>query len=257
MKAFRAEMAQLFARDGEDGRNRRLAAVSPFPKTCFLLAFLVLVVSFPRHAACGCALFAVFPFAAAHLGGYSARGLLRRSLMALPFVLCAGLANLFFDRTPTVLFPGMSISGGVMSFAVLVCKTLASTGLVLLLASSTSPSGISGALLRLRLPCVFVLQIQLLLRYLPMTIVEARLVAHAYLLRNPGRSVIPMRDWGRVAGQLFVRCMVRADAVYHAMQCRLFHAGKPLPGNELGSLKEWGVCLVLLFILSVLRMSLA
>lgn len=252
MKPFRTELAQTLAHD-EDRGGRRLSGVSPFPKTCFVLAFLVLTVSFPRYAALGCTLFALFPYVAAHMGGYSAASLLRKSALALPFVLCAGIANLFFDRTPLAFAGSVHLPGGVVSLWALVAKTLATTGLVLLLAESTSIAGISGALLRLRLPCVFVLQIQLLLRYLPITAEEARLIAHAYLLRNPGCRVIPVRDWGHVAGQLFVRCVFRADAVYQAMQCRLFHAGRPLSKGEAGTRDEWIACLTLFLLLLLFR----
>lgn len=68
--------------------------------------------------------------------------------------------------------------------------------------------------LRLCLPCVFVLQLQLLLRYLPVTAEEARLLVHAYLLRNPGCSIVPVWDWGVLQGSCSSgACIVRMRAI--------------------------------------------
>ena len=222
-----------------------------------MLGFLILTVSFGRRAWCGCTLFAVVPYLLARAGGVSPVVLLRRASLALPFVLCAGAANLFFDREPVAVGAGLTLPGGVVSFWVLIAKTLAATGMVLLLAAVTSISGISGALVRLRVPCILILQIQLLCRYLLLTAEEARNLCNACLLRNPGCRIVPVRDWGTLCGRLFLRSVERANAVYRAMQCRLFHAGEPFPPGETGTAGEWCGVGAFLLVFVFLRWSLA
>ena len=234
-------------------RRGVFARISPLLKVCFVAGFLVLTVSFGRYNWFGCTVFAGVPFLLASTGGVAVGRLLCRAALALPFVLCAAAANLFFDREPVMIAAGLSLPGGVVSFWVFAAKTLATTGMVLLLAATTSISGISGALARLRVPCILILQIQLLCRYLVLTAEEAKNLANGYFLRNPGCRVIPVREWGMLCGRLFLRSVERADAVYRAMQCRLFHAGEALPVGERGSLWEWSAAFFLFGILCILR----
>lgn len=234
-----------------------LSRLSPLPKVCFVLGFLILTVSFGRYEWAGCTIYAGTPFLLARIGGLSPVRLLRRSALALPFVLCAGAANLFFDREPAPFIAGLSLPGGLLSFWVLAAKTLATTGMVLLLAESTSLTGISGALTHLHVPCLLILQIQFLCRYLVLTAEEARTLACGCFLRNPSCRILPVRDWGMLCGRLFLRSVERAEAVYRAMQCRLFRAGEPLPAGETGSAAEWCGCLLLFSLLGFLRGALS
>lgn len=235
----------------------RFFTFSPLPKVVFLLFFLVLTISWGRYDWLGSTLFAGVPFLLASLGGVPVVGLLRRAIWALPFVLCAAGANLFFDRELIEVLEGVSLPGGVISFEVIVAKTLATTGMVLLLTATTTLTDISGALAQLRVPCILILQIQLLCRYLVLTAQEARNLSHGYFLRNPSCRIIPVRDWGMLFGRLFLRSVERANAVYQAMQCRLFYAGKPLKKSGIGTWGEWVIGLLLLGFFGLLRWGVA
>lgn len=212
--------------------------IAPLPKVCFVLGFLLLTVSFGHYALAGTVLFALTPFLLAAAGRIPVGVLFCRALAALPFVLCAGIANLFFDRLP-VSFYGLTVPGGLLSLLVLTAKTLASVGMVLLLAATTSMQDIAGSLTRLHVPCLLILVLQLLYRYLFLLAEEAVNMRNAYFLRNPDCRVIPVREWGTLTGRLFIRSVERADSVYAAMQCRLFRAGAPLRSGRQGSWNEW------------------
>ena len=242
-------LPEFFPGTGCPASRGPLSVLSPLPKVCFVLGFLILSVSFHRYDWLGSTVFAGVPFLLALSNGISPVKLLRGALPALPFVLCAGTANLFFDREAVESAAGLTLPGGLLSFWVLGCKTLAAAGMVLLLAATTTLSGISGALTRLHVPCILILQIQLLCRYLLLTAEEARNLANGYFLRNPRCRLLPVRDWGMLCGRLFLRSVERADAVYQAMQCRLFHAGDALPSGAGGSFGEWGICIFLFAIL--------
>lgn len=233
-----------------------LSRVSPLPKVSLVIWFLVLTVSFGRYAWAGCVVFAALPLALAASGRLGVWRLFRRSCLSLPLVLCAGLANVWYDRAAVAVSCGVSVPGGVVSLVALCAKALATTGMVLVLSGTTTLSDISGALVRLRVPCLLVLQIQLLCRYLLLTAVEARNLANAYLLRSPGRRSIPVGDWGMLCGRLFLRSVGRANAVYRSMQCRLFRADRPLAASARGTLGEWLVCVALGLALGALRFCL-
>jgi len=144
-----------------EGFLRRL---SPLPKVCFALGFLALVVSFGRYGWRGCVVFALLPFLAAALGGISLAWLGRRALLALPFVLCAGVANLFFDHRPVEVWNGAEVPGGVVSLVVLIAKTAAAVGVALTLSASTRIGEMAGAMAFFRVPCILILQFQLVLK---------------------------------------------------------------------------------------------
>lgn len=226
---------------------------APLPKVAFTAAYVVLTVSFGRYDWIGAMAFAPFPFMAAAVESARLRPLLLRTLAALPFVCCAALANCFFDREMIEVLPGLALPGGTVSLAVLTAKTFGTVGMVLLLSSTTAASELAGALAALRVPCMLVLQLQLMLRYLPLVIEEARNSATAYFLRSPGRRAIPVGDWGKVAGRLFVRSFERANAVYRSMQCRLFDARAPLPATRRATASDWAGTAVLIAIFGILR----
>jgi len=226
--------------EDERGPFRHFA---PVPKVVLLVGFLALIVSFGRYDWAGTFSLALVPYILAILGGLSPWFILKRACVALPFVLCAGAANCFFD-SPT---------GGAISLGVLAAKTFGTVGGVLLLTLTTSMSGITGALAALRVPCLLILQIQFMFRYLLLAMEEAQRVTSAYRLRNPECGLIPMRDWGQLAGQLFIRTVRRGNAVYAAMQCRLFSARTPVSEAQRARKREWGVVLLLLLAFGAVR----
>ena len=224
----------------ERGAFRHFA---PIPKVVLLVGYLVLVVSFERYDWRGTLILALVPYVLAVLGGLSPWFILKRACVALPFVLCAGGANFFFD----------SPANAGISLGVLTAKTFGTVGGVLLLTLTTSMSGITGALAALRVPCLLILQIQLMFRYLILAMEEALHITNAYHLRNPECRLIPVRDWGQLAGQLFIRTVRRGNGVYAAMQCRLFSARKVVSEVRRTRTREWLVVFVLLLAFGCVR----
>ena len=226
--------------------------LSPLPKVVFTIGHLILTVSIGPYDWCATLIFAIVPYFLAALGGVSPIRLLKLAVLATPLVLCAGIGNCFFDVNAQFFVYNWPISGGLVSLFVLSGKTLSSVGIALLLGATTPMSQISRALTSLRVPCLFVLQIQLLFRYLLLTLEEARNVLDAYALRNPDRKIIPVQEWGPLVGQLFVRTVRRSNMVYLAMQCRLFSARNPLPGARPATVFQWLAVGAVLAVLAVL-----
>lgn len=229
------------------------SSISPMPKVTGVICFIVLAVSIGRYDWFEGMFFALIPFVLAGLGKLNVLALVRKSARALPFVLCAGFANCFFDRTPFSVLGVFEVTGGWVTLFVLILKTLATVGMMLLLSASTPFKDLSSALSRLGMPRIMVLQLQLTFRYLEIVAVEGRNSVIAYRLRNPDARLIPLGDWGGLVGHLFLRSLERANGVYRAMECRLFLAGGTLPRSREASFSEWCGCIVFVFALVVIR----
>ena len=216
-----------------------LGDVSPLAKILTACAYLVLAVSFRIHDIVGTTVFATLPFAFAAICRISPLFLLKRAALALPFILFAGLANCWYDRAAVAVLPGMALPGGIVALLTMICKTLGTVATIALLSATTSISDISKALSSLHVPCIIVLQIQLLFRYLLLSFEEARTVTTAYHLRAPSSRKIPLRNWGAIIARSFLRAAQRGDTIYLAMQCRLFDARRPLPKAKRPTPREW------------------
>lgn len=240
----------LYNAASEESPLRRVASL---PKVIFLIVFLILTISFGRYDWIGSALFALVPLVLARAGGMSPLRLLSRMSAAWPFVLCAGIANCFFDRAPVEILSGTTAPGGFISLVVLIGKTTAAIGMTLLLAATTPMDEITKALATLRVPRILILQLQFTFRYLGVLVDEARNAVNAYRLRNPRCRRIPFRDWGILVGRLFLRTLQRADAIHAAMQCRLFRLDSPLPPGKRTRPSEWLGTLLAVTVLIIAR----
>jgi cobalt/nickel transport system permease protein len=153
--------------------------------------------------------------------------LLKRFCVALPFCLFAGGANLFFDRETAFLLFGISVSFGFVSLATVLLKAWLCVMAALLLVSTTRFSELTRGLLRLRVPQVFVIVLEMTYRYVGVLWEEARSMYAAYALRggNRGRrGGVEMRHMGGFLGMLLLRSFDRAERIYRAMKSRGYGA---------------------------------
>ena len=161
---------------------------APLPKVCFTILFLVLTVSFSRYALAGTVLFATMPFLLAAAAKLPVSVLLFRIIPALPFILCTGIANLFFDHAQVAVF-SLELSGGTVALLVLIAKTLASVGMVLVLTSTTAFRDLAGALRCLHVPCLLILVLQQLFRYLALLAPERLFHAQSGMQNHPAQGM--------------------------------------------------------------------
>jgi cobalt/nickel transport system permease protein len=189
-------------------------------KLIVTLAFTVSVASFPGTVVIALVPFAAYPVILAAGGGVPLRLLARRLVVVLPFALALGAANPLLDRTPALAVSGIVISGGWMSLAGIVCRTLLIVSAALCLTALTGFDGICGALERLRFPRSFVLQLRLMFRHLSTLSDEMSRILLAYGLRSGRNRGVAPREWGNVAGSVLVRTLDRAERIHAAMLVR-------------------------------------
>ncbi len=240
--------------------SNALAAVSPDARVIFALFFIILIVSFGRYDLTGTGVFALLAFLLAQccLGGRMTGKIFLRVLAAMPFVVCAGLANCFFDRSVHSL-GGWELNGGTVALIVMMLKTAGAAGMALILAFSTPFDEISGVLCRWHVPPVLVLQLELMFRYISVLSGEGAAMVKAYFLRSNGLRRIRLADFGTLAGGLFLKSHERSKNVYAAMQCRLFEydrsgrcGGGAFRAGE-GSWKKQALLIFCLVLLGMMR----
>lgn len=195
--------------------------LDPRAKLLTTLAFVVLVMSFGRYEIEALLPFALFPLAIFSLAGLPARPLLAALLSAAPFAVVVGAFNPIFDRETVAVVGGLEVSGGWVSFASILLRFLLTVSAALLLVATTGMYRTGLALERLGVPRAFVLQLLFVFRYTFVLREEAAALARAYRLRSYGRPV-RVALFGRLAGNLLLRTLDRAQRVHRAMVCRGF-----------------------------------
>ncbi len=204
----------------------RLHAVA---KLATAVAFIGALASFDRYEVVRLLPFVFYPVVLFAASRVPVGVVARRILYVLPLILFIGVFNPIFDQR-LFMVGGQAITGGWLTFASLVLKSVFSVAAALLLMATTGMDGIACALRTLRVPRIFVLQLVLTYRYIGVLLEEAGRSYRAYRLRAPGQKGIHPRAWGSFAGMLLLRTFERARRVYDAMLCRRFdgeyHTGR-------------------------------
>ena len=212
------ENLQVYA---ENKRNP-LNALNPIVKIVLLLTYVLLVVSCKRNDIFPLIMLSMIPVITFSFIDVPAREIFLRIGIALPFALFACVWNIFLDKE--ILFTALNIAftGGVISFIVIIIKTILSVSMVLALSATTKMTDISVALKKMKMPEILITQLLLTYRYLLLLFSEAFSVSTAANLRSGNRKYIKMKDTGVVIGTLLLKSISRAERVYTAMTLRGF-----------------------------------
>lgn len=212
-----------------DSCVHRLLAVT---KVALLLAYLLAVVSFGRYDVSGLAPMFAYPVLMCALAGLPFWKIMRKSLVALPFVAFVGISNIIFDRLPAFYIAGFAVTYGMTSCASLMLKALLSVSAALIAISTTELVHMCSAMIALKAPRALAVQLLLTYRYISVLVTEAGNMLTAYHLRGSRQRGVRLADSGSLVGQLLLRSFARAERIYEAMKCRGFtgdlflHSGK-------------------------------
>lgn len=201
-------------------RDQWVNHIHPLVKLCLTMFYIALTVSFSKYDLSGVILMGVYPAALFVLGEIPFRDSIRRLRVVLPLVCFVGVLNPFFDKIPIVRVGGLVLTSGMISMATLMFKGVYSVLASYLLIATTSIDKICYAMRLMKIPTVVVTQIQLSYRYVTVLLGEAGRIMQAYSLRAPGQRGVHFKVWGSLAGQLLLRSMDKANAVYESMVLR-------------------------------------
>lgn len=232
-----------------DTRLHRLDARAKVLVTAF---FIILIISHDRYEITALFPFFIFPAAMIASGNLPCGYIVRKILLLCPFVIVVGIFNPFFDRTVLVQVGPLAISGGWLSFASIMLRSILTVGSAFILLSLTGFTGICRALEQLGMPRPFAVQLLFLYRYIFVLTEEGGRAARARQLRSCGKKGLGINSFATLIGHLLLRTWQRAERVHVAMLSRgfdgSFHTSRvsSFGAGEIFFILGWGLLLLLL-----------
>ena len=215
----RLELRELDDLAAEDSPVPRL---NPLCKLLVTVFYIVTVVSFPKYDLSGLVIMVLYPVVLFQAAGIPVSLCFHKLRVVLPLVCAVGLVNPFLDHTPLIPLGTLTITGGVVSMVTLMLKGVFSLMASFLLIATTSIDTLCAALRMLHVPDIFTTLLLLTYRYIGVMIEEVSIMTESYSLRAPGQKGIHISAWGSFLGQLLLRSMDRAEALYQSMLLRGF-----------------------------------
>lgn len=196
--------------------------LDPRAKVLATLVFIVSVVSFGRYELSAMIPFFIFPACVIGLGDLPAGYLVRKIALLCPLALAVGMFNPVFDRTVLLQLGPIGITGGWISCASIVVRTVLTGSAALILVAVTGFPAICRAMERLGMPAAFAVQLLFLYRYLFVLTEEGGRASRARELRSFGKKGRGMASYASLLGHLLLRTWLRAERIHMAMLARGF-----------------------------------
>jgi len=200
-------------------------------KALVTLAFVAVVMSFPRREISALMPFLLYPVVLTSAGRIPARHIFRKLLVAAPFAVLVAIFNPVLDRQPVNIAGPFVMTGGWISFSSVVLRFVLTAWAALALVACTGMNRLCAGLEQLGVPRVFVVQLLFLYRYLFVVADEAAKMTRALELRSGEKRAMSLRVYGSIVGQLLLRSVDRAQRVYRAMKARGFDGEIRLPDS--------------------------
>ena len=253
--------------DRYEARDSLLHRLDPRVKVVVTLLFILSNVLLPDGAWPAYLAAWFFLLLAVSLARLSPLFVLRRSLLALPFVLAA-VSVLFTVPGETRLSwqigtLSLTVSDqGLIRFGSILVRSWLSVQMAILLTATTQFPDLMHALRHLKVPALLVAIIAFMYRYLSVLVDEARRLLRAREARSAqgpqgtaGRSL----RWraqvaGGMVGQLFLRSMERSDRVYGAMVARGYRGQLLTTNPHVMARHDWFVAAGALLLLLTIQL---
>lgn len=203
-------------------KESSIHTIHPLSKLITTFVYLVAIVSFGRYEIVGLLPYVFFPVLIFAFGELPVVPIIKRVLIVEPIIIGICILNPLFDHY-TVVFGGIAISRGWVTFLSILIKSGLTVGVSLLLVATTGMDRLASALRMLKIPKIFVLQLLLTYRYVSVLSEEVFRMQRAYSLRAPEHKGVHRNVWGSFAGQLILRTFERAQRVYQSMSLRGFN----------------------------------
>lgn len=214
---------ELKAMDELAAMDSPVHGMDPLAKLLLTVFYIFVTVSFNKYDITGLFFMLLFPVVAYQIAGIAVHTCFHKLRIVMPLVCAVGLFNPFFDKEIIMYIGSIGISGGVISMLTLMMKGVFCLMASFLLVATTSIEEICRALRRLHFPKMLTSLLLLTFRYISVLLEEVAIMTEAYHLRAPGQKGIHISAWGSFLGQLLLRSMDRAEALYESMELRGFY----------------------------------
>ena len=220
MENMNAKLQEMYALEKLSKNNTFIHRLNPLVKIIVTIIYIGSVVSMDRYSLFRLAPFLSYHFIMMSLAEIPYAMIFKRTIVALPFCMFAGISNLIFDREIFVIAERFVVTAGVISFFTIIIRTFLCVSAVLILVTVTPFYELTGSLIKIHIPYFFVRLIEMVYRYIVVLAEEASTMLTGYRLRNPKAKWPRISESGAFLGQLFIRSFERANRIYSAMACR-------------------------------------
>lgn len=217
---IKSKIQEIYSLEELSAKKTTIHRLHPLVKLMSAFVQIILVVSFSRYELGRLIPFIFYPVILMALSETPWKTVLKRVVLALPFVVIAGVSNVIFDRAVSFTLGGIAVSYGVVSLFSILYRTFLCVTAVLILVAVTPFHQLADQLRRMHVPDIFVTLFEMTYRYLGTLLDEASTMYTAYMLRSTEHKGLQMRHMGSFVGQLLIRSFDRAERVYSAMKCR-------------------------------------
>lgn len=234
---------------------------APDSRVCILVTvlYLCLLLSVPLDHLSQIIWFALYPVITSAIIGIRYSKIFIASLFIIPLLALIGIFNPIFDTRPLLRIGNIVISNGWITFTSIIFRGLFALQSVLILIRAVSFEGLCRGLRRLGIPAFLTDQLLFVFRYISVLLMETITVRRAIDSRGYGKKHLPIRLWGRIVGQLFIRTLDRADKIHQAMLARGFSGTLPegygvrskLNSSDLIFLIGWSGALILMRVYNI------
>lgn len=146
--------------------------------------------------------------------------LMTRMLVFLPFTLMVSIFNPLIETTPVFDYQGITITEGMLSFASIILRSVLSILGAFILITTTPIPTLCHALMKLRVPRLWVNLLMFFYRYTFIFLEELQSSYQTYQLRCGRLSKLRISTWSAIIGHLLVSSIIRAKSIYLAIQYR-------------------------------------
>ncbi|MBN1829849.1 MAG: cobalt ECF transporter T component CbiQ [Deltaproteobacteria bacterium] len=228
MSRLDSAVGSMKDQDRPAGRERTVRCIDPRAMLITTFIYIAVVTSFEKFDLLGLLPLVIYPLFIMELNNLSPGAIGRKLLYVSPCALMIGIFNPLFDNRVVLHLGSLAVSGGWISFTVLMVKFVLTASAALILAAICGFDTLCVALEKLKMPKVFVSQLLFMHRYIFLTADEASRMVRAHSVRSFRRKGMKIKVFGSLCGQLLLRTLDRALRIRHAMVSRGFRGDVPL-----------------------------
>ncbi len=232
-------LREIQAMDELAAMDSPIHRLAPLAKLLVTVAYIFVTVSFSKYDMTGLLIMILYPVAGYQFSLIPVYTCFYKLRIVLPLVCAVGIFNPFFDRGIVMTLGTISVSGGVISMLTLLMKGVFCLMASFLLVATTSIEEICHALRQFHVPRILTSLLLLTWRYVSLLLEQVSIMTQSYHLRAPGQKGIHVSAWGSFLGQLILRSMDRAAALYESMELRGFHGDFYYAGQKKMTAASW------------------
>lgn len=206
--------------------------IDPRAKLLVALTFLIAMLSTPLMDLGRVAAWGIPIMVTAYISRADYFSLVGYSLLLLPFVALIGLFDILYEREVVASLFGIAVTKGWIMALAITLRGIFSVQTILLMVFTTGIYPLCGAMLKLRIPTLFVAQTLMIYRFLRILLIELQEIIFATQARSAGIKRYPLRLWARIISELLIRTIRRARTLDMAMRSRGWQGDVPLARQQ-------------------------